>query len=122
MKKALTLEELEKMAKHMKPKTSLCVGIVARPSTYSVLRKQTQPENPLCPPLGEIPVYVKQDQLEPFRVYYDHEELRCYLNDEKTSCWLWHNWEATELDAGGYTISSVCRDCGERRDTENHAG
>ncbi len=38
--------------------------------------------DPLTHELCRVPVYTKDDQAEPYRLFYDHDELRAYLKEE----------------------------------------
>ncbi len=74
----LRVRDIEKAAKKLAAMPKPVVGIVCRPDVAGRVRRMAAVE--AHPLLGAVPVYEKRDQAEPYRAFYDHEELRRYIS------------------------------------------
>ncbi len=89
----LTFAKLLAVAESVRPQKPLCVGIVAQPHLVALLQ-ESQAElwletykhhgdpAPVFPWLAEIPIYPCEWLDVPWRPYFNHEELRRFLNHE----------------------------------------
>ncbi len=85
MTDTLTIEALEETILRFKDWPPPLVGIVCRPDVVSqmeLLVRDTKP--PVIDPTErlfcDVPVYTKAGQVESYRLFYNHDELRRYIN------------------------------------------
>ena len=85
MSDALTLDRLLEAALLLS-RTKVCVGLVCRRDILDLVRGLHRgPPPPLtCPPLCGVDLYHKEGQVEPWRAFYDRDELRAYLGEDET--------------------------------------
>lgn len=79
----LRVRDIERAAKKLAAMPKPVVGIVCRPDVVGRVRRMADAE--AHPLLGAVPVYEKQDQAEPYRAFYDREELNRYLSPNSDS-------------------------------------
>ena len=56
------------------------VAMTVSSDAWEALRRYSPPESALIPSISAIPVYVKTDQREPYRLFRDAAELCAYLS------------------------------------------
>ncbi len=86
MSVVLTMEGLTEMASAMSraARPFVCVGVVCSPKGQETLLDlyRGPPESALYPTLYGLPIYRKVGQAEPYRAFYDEEELGRYLKED----------------------------------------
>jgi hypothetical protein len=80
----LTLDKILE-AKRLIGNQPILVGIVCKPSFLSMLKRLVPVPPPPAhgPPLaffGGVDFYIDHHQEEPWKAFFDHDELRVYLN------------------------------------------
>lgn len=74
----LHARDIERAAGKLASMSKPLIGITCRPDVVARVRRMANAEK--HPLLGPVPVYEKQDQAEPCRAFYEHDELHRYLS------------------------------------------
>lgn len=83
---AITSNDIIEAAKKLKAR-KVIVAIVCRPDTKRRVERMVEEEaakisDPLVKSFSMVPVFEKTGQVEPYKVFYDHESLREYLDEQ----------------------------------------